>query len=165
MLPFISGLSEIDKKLIYIHSMKPILNKTLLYSDGTEWYVNPAEPEKDSDVTIRFRTGIANVDEVIFCDYESERKMTCVESTHDFDFYEITVHVTDKKLRYYFKINSMLLGETAKVSVISTTMIVLFAISQYFIYYFAEADKIFETAKSKEYMSRDESAQIYRLGE
>ena len=43
---------------------------------------------------------------------------------------------------YYFKINSMLLGETAKVSVISTTMIVLFAISQYFIYYFAEADKM-----------------------
>ena len=106
MLPFLYKMSDTDKKLMYIHSMKPVMNKVFLYSDCTEWYVNPAEPQVDSDVTIRFRTGVANVDEVLFCDYDSEKKMKCVESTHDFDFYEITVHVTDKKLRYYFKINS-----------------------------------------------------------
>ena len=72
MLPFsISGLSRTEKKLIYIHSMKPILNKAMLYSDCTEWYVSPAEPEPHSDVTIRFRTGVADVDQVLFCDYET----------------------------------------------------------------------------------------------
>lgn len=100
------GVTEAEKKLIYIHSMKPILNKRLLYSDCTEWYVSPAEPDADSDVTIRFRAGVADVDEVLFCDYSNEIPMTLVETTHDFDFYEITVHVTDQKLRYYFKIKS-----------------------------------------------------------
>ena len=106
MLPFfIRGLSEADKKLIYIQSMKPIMNKALLYSDCTEWYISPAEPEPNSEVTIRFRAGVANVDEVILCDYSTERRMECVESTHDFDFYEIKVQLTDKKFRYYFKVN------------------------------------------------------------
>ncbi|MBQ5918905.1 MAG: glycoside hydrolase family 13 protein [Lachnospiraceae bacterium] len=107
MLPFsISGLSRTEKKLIYIHSMKPILNKALLYSDCTEWYVSPAEPEPHSDVTIRFRTGVADVDQVLFCDYETEREMTLAESTGDFDFYEIKIHLTDQKIRYFFKVKS-----------------------------------------------------------
>ena len=90
MLPFsISGLSRTEKKLIYIHSMKPILNKALLYSDCTEWYVSPAEPEPHSDVTIRFRTGVADVDQVLFCDYETEQEMTLAETVGDFDFFEI----------------------------------------------------------------------------
>ncbi len=104
--PSLASLSRMEKKLIYIQSLKPLMNKALLYSDCTEWYVNPAEPDVNSDVTIRFRTAVANVDEVIFCDYEKETVMTLVESTHDFDFYEIKVHLTDKKLRYFFKVNS-----------------------------------------------------------
>ena len=107
MLPLnIDALSKSEKKLLYIQFLKPLMNKVMLYSDCTEWYVNPAEPEVDSDVTIRFRTAVANVDEVLFCDYEKEQPMHLVESTHDFDFYEIKVHVTDKKLRYYFKVHS-----------------------------------------------------------
>ncbi len=107
MLPLnIDALSKSEKKLLYIQYLKPLMNKVMLYSDCTEWYVNPAEPEVDSDVTIRFRTAVANVDEVLFCDYEKEQPMHLVESTHDFDFYEIKVHVTDKKLRYYFKVHS-----------------------------------------------------------
>ena len=107
MLPYTrTSLSMSEKKLIYIQCLRPLMNKALLYSDCTEWYVKPAEPEINSDVTIRFRTGVANVDEVLFCDYETERPMTLVESTHDFDFYEIKIHLTDKKLRYFFKVTS-----------------------------------------------------------
>ncbi len=107
MLPYArTALSVSEKKLVYIQSLRPLMNKALLYSDCTEWYVNPAEPEVDSDVTIKFRTGVANVDEVLFCDYEKEIPMTLAESTHDFDFYEIKVHLTDKQLRYFFKVRS-----------------------------------------------------------
>ena len=107
MLPYTgTALSMAEKKLMYIQSIRPLMNKALLYSDCTEWYVNPAEPEFDSDVTIRFRTGVANVDEVLFCDYEKEIPMTLAESTSDFDFYEIKVHLTDKQLRYFFKVRS-----------------------------------------------------------
>ena len=104
--PSLTSLSTMEKKLIYIQSLKPLLNKTLLYSDCTEWYVNPAEPSENSDVTIRFRTAVANVDEVIFCDYENEYAMHLAETVDDFDFYEIKVHLTNKKIRYYFKIIS-----------------------------------------------------------
>ena len=41
---------------------------------------------------------------------------------------------------YYFKINSMILNDRVKASVISATMIALFAVSQYFIYPFADVD-------------------------
>ena len=42
---------------LYINTMKPLFIKKALFSDTTGNYVRPAEPEPDSIVSIRFRTG------------------------------------------------------------------------------------------------------------
>ncbi len=102
MLP--ARISFLDKKLIYIHSMKGLMNTNVIFSDCTENFISPAEPEPFSKVTIKLRTSKANVDSVFLCVGKKEYAMKVVESNIAFDYYSVDIDIDDKKLEYYFKI-------------------------------------------------------------
>ena len=48
--------------LEYIYNSTSILNFGALFSDGTENYCSPSEPDVGDDITLRFRTAGDNVD-------------------------------------------------------------------------------------------------------
>ena len=48
----------------YVMQMRPVFQTNALFSDETRNYVEPMEPKPGETVTIRFRTGKNNVDEV-----------------------------------------------------------------------------------------------------
>ena len=50
---------------LYIASMRPVFNRKGLFSDTTENYISPAEPDPYDEVRIRFRTAKNNVDRVL----------------------------------------------------------------------------------------------------
>ncbi len=90
----------------YINSMRPVIRKKALFSDMTEDYVSPVEPEVNSEVTIRFRTAINNADLVFLVHNDEKRVMKKVESDANFDYYAITVTVSEESYLYYFEIKS-----------------------------------------------------------
>ncbi len=106
--------SDTEKKLFYITNMKPVINFRALYSDATEEYRFPSEPEANSKVTIRFRTYRYDADEVLLVCKEreevgeriSEIPMKKVANTRIFDYYEADYYLSDKSVKYYFKISS-----------------------------------------------------------
>lgn len=81
-----------------------------LYSDETEFFHSPMEPETGDIVTIRFRTKKDDVDEVsLIC--EDQRIILEKEtSTEVFDYYMTEIVAEDEILRYYFEIKKD--GET-----------------------------------------------------
>ena len=100
----LSCLGKNEKKLLYIQNMRPVLNRDAFFSDETEGYRNPAEPDKFEDVTVRFRTEKANADFVYICIGEEEIAMKKSSSDKMFDYYEHTFKLEDKQIRYYFKV-------------------------------------------------------------
>ncbi|MBQ3545325.1 MAG: alpha amylase N-terminal ig-like domain-containing protein [Lachnospiraceae bacterium] len=100
----LSCLGKNEKKLLYIQNMRPVLNRDAFFSDETEGYRTPAEPDKFEDVTVRFRTEKANADFVYICVGEEEIAMKKASSDKMFDYYEHTFKLEDKQIRYYFKV-------------------------------------------------------------
>ena len=100
----LSTLRENEKKLLYIQNMKPVLNRGALFSDETEGFRTPAEPEKFGSVIIKFRTARANVDDVFICINDVEYEMSLASFDNLFDYYEYEIKLEDKQLHYYFKI-------------------------------------------------------------
>ncbi len=90
----------------YINAMRPVIRKKALFSDMTEDYVSPVEPEPNSEVTIRFRTSVNNVDLVFLVHNDQKMVMKKVESDANFDYYAITVTVEEENYLYYFEIKS-----------------------------------------------------------
>ncbi len=89
---------------LYIASMRPVFNRRALFSDTTEDYVSPSQPEAGDKVTIRFRTAKNNVDRVFLMTKEKCYMMEKVESDDNFDYYAYTVQVGEEKFTYYFEI-------------------------------------------------------------
>ena len=46
----------------YIEGMRPVFDRKALFSDTTEDYLSPSEPNPYSHITIRFRAALNNVD-------------------------------------------------------------------------------------------------------
>ncbi len=90
----------------YINSMRPVIRKKALFSDMTEDYVLPAEPNPYSEVKIKFRTAVNNVDLVFLVHNDEKKVMKKVGSDDNFDFYEVTVQLDDVSYLYYFEIKS-----------------------------------------------------------
>jgi len=102
----INDLTEIQKKLLYVQNVKPLLMIEGLFSDETEDFRIPAEPEKNSVVTIRFRTSVANADKVYIC-YEGKEEIMELSYSDDlFDYYDYKLQLGEKQVRYYFKVIS-----------------------------------------------------------
>lgn len=102
----ISNLSEFEKKQIYITTMRPVLNKRALFSDATAGYLQPMEPDVGDEVTVYFRTGRDNVDEVIIITDAGNYKMEKFKSEGAFDYYRGKFQVGEKTVRYYFDVHS-----------------------------------------------------------
>ena len=88
----------------YMFKMRALLTKRALYSDETEMFQSPNEPEPGDTVTIRFRTRRNNVDAVYFISGELRQKMQLTESVDNFDYYSTQVTVGTEKILYFFEI-------------------------------------------------------------
>jgi alpha-glucosidase len=99
-------MTDNEKKVLYIQNVTPILNRNALFSDETENFRSPAEPEKNSCVVIKFRTALENVDEIFICIDGKELKMDKHGNDGLFDYYEYNLQLSDKQIRYYFKVVS-----------------------------------------------------------
>lgn len=80
------------------------MNREALFCDGTGDYVIPAEPEINEKVVLRFRTAHNDVDEVKLHAGEQIYTLWKMQTTGEFDFYEIEYQLGTEPFRYYFEI-------------------------------------------------------------
>ena len=103
---WISGLSETEMKRLYMLTMRPTLHTRALFSDVTEDYVSPLEPEPYSIVRIRFRTGRNNATHVFLCIGGEKHLMDKIRSVGVFDFYETEIELDNVPVRWHFQVES-----------------------------------------------------------
>lgn len=90
----------------YINAMRPVIRKKALFTDMTEDYVSPVEPNPYSEVTIRFRTAANNVDLVFLMHNDEKYVMQKTDSDENFDYYSAKVTLDNESFTYYFEIKS-----------------------------------------------------------
>lgn len=97
-------LKKPEQNQYYIASMRPVLDRRALFSDTTEEYVIPNEPSPYDEITIRFRTGVNNIDRVyLVC--KGEKLLMLKESSDKvFDYYAINVQLDNEKIHYHFEV-------------------------------------------------------------
>ena len=88
----------------YTFKMRALLNKRALYSDETEMFQSPCEPDPGDTVTVRFRTKRNNVDAVYYISGATRERMTLQESKNGFDYFAIDILVGHETVYYYFEI-------------------------------------------------------------
>ena len=93
----------------YIMQMRPILMKWALFSDETQDYRSPQEPDFYDTVTIKFRTAMDNVDRVVLCFDGRRIEMKLAEQDGEFDYYQAEVKLGAERCEYYFEIISGML--------------------------------------------------------
>ena len=89
----------------YVMQMRPVFQPNALFSDETRNYVEPMEPKPGETVTIRFRTGKNNVDEVYLINGEKRFPMTYEKTRGRFDFYTVQIVMDEEIFRYYFEVH------------------------------------------------------------
>ncbi len=87
-------------------SRTEVLDREALFTDETENFRIPAEPEAGDVVTLRFRTAKGDADGVFYIEDGSEKKsaMKVAESDELFDFYEYRIKVGAKSVDYRFSV-------------------------------------------------------------
>ncbi len=88
----------------YAWRMQPFLNTDALFSDESELFRSPAEPNPGDTVTVRFRTARNNVNEIYFISGATREKMQLERSEGGFDYYAVDITVGEEPLHYYFEI-------------------------------------------------------------
>lgn len=84
--------------------MRPVFRSGGLFSDETENYVSPMEPEPGDTVTIRFRTVRNNIDYVYWIS-DADRILMDYEKTEGiFDYYKIEIIMGTEIIHYYFEV-------------------------------------------------------------
>ncbi len=98
------NMSFFEKTFYYLLNVRPVMNSRGLFHDATEQFRIPCEPQKNSEVTLKFRTVRSNTDRVtlVFNDERIEMKKTSRDSK--FDYYTATVMVGENVCRYYFEV-------------------------------------------------------------
>lgn len=99
-------IRQLENNQRYISQMRPVFNRRALYTDTTEDFISPAEPDPFEKVTIQFRTAKNNVDRVILVYRGEKYAMTKVEVTKHFDYYAYELQLDDEKAAYYFEVTS-----------------------------------------------------------
>ncbi len=102
----IENMTASKQKLMYMCNTRPVLKTGALFSDVTEEYRIPAEPQPGDTVKLRLRTGRYNVDTAYLYVNNQEYEMYRVANNTLFDYYEASVEVAEEKLYYYFKVVS-----------------------------------------------------------
>lgn len=82
------------------------MNESALFSDGTEDYRIPAEPDEGEIVTLRFRTAKDDVDHVYYIENHSELKAEMEKSDSDvlFDYYTYQFTIGKDQISYLFQV-------------------------------------------------------------
>ena len=86
--------------------MIPELNKEALFTDETEDYRSPAEPDAGDVVVVRFRTAKDDAQEVFYIEGNNAKKtkMMKTESDELFDYYEYQFTIEIEPLHYFFQV-------------------------------------------------------------
>ena len=100
------NFSKRERQHYYMNSMRPILDKKALYSDTTEEYLIPAEPNPYTEITVRFRSAKNNIDNVYFVCKGQKHLMMKSYSDDLFDYYEIEYQLDNEKITYHFEIKA-----------------------------------------------------------
>ncbi len=90
----------------YIATMRPVFNRRALFTDTSENYLTPAEPEVGDRLKIRFRTAKNNVDYIFLVWKDQKYLMSKAESEKHFDYYEVEIQLDSEKCSYYFEVQS-----------------------------------------------------------
>ena len=103
----LAKMTKAMKTQLFIDNLTTIFNPQALFSDGTDRYRIPPEPEAGESVKIRFRTGRENIDKVVLVVCGDIRvDMEKVYNDRMFDYYESTIELSDKMIDYYFEVTS-----------------------------------------------------------
>lgn len=95
-----------DKLRQYVLQMRPVFKPNAFFSDETENYVTPMEPDPGDIVTIRFRTWKDNVDKVYLVSNDRHLAMEYEKSEGDFDYFKIRLVMQEESVRYFFEIHA-----------------------------------------------------------
>lgn len=91
----------------YISEMRPVFNRKALFSDTTEDYISPCEPNPYSKITIRFRAEKNNIDRVFLVDKNGVRYLMLWEESDDyFDYFACECEVEDTEFSYHFEVQA-----------------------------------------------------------
>ncbi len=97
---------EILQKGKFITNYKPVLNRRAIFSDYSEDYIIPLEPNAYGVVTIKLRCISNNIDYAkLVCNGET-LLMEITESTDEFDFYSVSYRLSNEMIRYHFEVGS-----------------------------------------------------------
>lgn len=80
------------------------MNREALFSDGTEDYVDPPQPQKNESVTLRFRTRKEDADAVKLITDTGEYPLEKKGASGDFDYYEIQQSLGEAPFCYAFQV-------------------------------------------------------------
>lgn len=85
--------------------MQANIDKNALFSDTTEDYFTPSEPNPYSQVIIRFRTAHQNIDKVYVVNSGVRHYMLWEQSESGFDYYSCMMEVEEEEFSYYFEVH------------------------------------------------------------
>lgn len=98
--------SEILQKGRFITNYKPVLNRRGIFSDYSEDYIIPLEPNAYGIVTIKLRSIRNNVDVAMLVCNGENILMELTETTEEFDFYSASYRLSNEIIRYHFEVLS-----------------------------------------------------------
>ncbi|HIX29855.1 MAG TPA: glycoside hydrolase family 13 protein [Candidatus Blautia stercoravium] len=101
-----NNLAETKRIQEYVANMRSAFHKRAVFSDETENYRTPAEPEPGDTVNIRIRTKEKNVDTVYLVSGEKKQQMKLINTKDGFDYYGTDVELQNESIRYFFEIIS-----------------------------------------------------------
>lgn len=80
------------------------MNRRALFCDGTGNYVFPPEPLAGQQITLQFRTGAGDVDQVFLITEGREYEMEKRSTFGAFDYYAVTVRLGEERFCYCFRV-------------------------------------------------------------
>ena len=98
--------SEILQKGRFITNYKPVLNRRGIFSDYSEDYIIPLEPNAYGIVTIKLRSIRNNIDVAMLVCNGENILMEHTETTEEFDFYSASYRLSNEIIRYHFEVLS-----------------------------------------------------------
>lgn len=102
-LPSIEYQEKLRK---YVFQMRPVFKPNALFSDETENYVTPMEPNPGETVTIRFRAWKDNIDTVFFISGSMRLAMSYEKTEGQFDYFKIRLVMGEDTIHYFFEVHA-----------------------------------------------------------
>ena len=94
------------RKSKFITGYRPVLNRRAIFSDYSEDYIIPLEPNAYGNVTIRLRSIKNNIDTAMLVCNGENILMDLSETTDEFDYYSVDYRLSSEMIRYHFEVSS-----------------------------------------------------------